>query len=71
MNLTTIVEDIFTTLIEKKYGEDNIDKFSVIKRIAKIDKMFFTFIFSFHPPLVLELEHHEYIQLKFYFVEER
>jgi len=30
MNLTTIVEDIFTTLIEKKYGEDNIDKFSVI-----------------------------------------
>ena len=30
MNLTAIVEDIFTTLIEKKYGEDNADKFSVI-----------------------------------------
>ena len=30
MNLTTIIEDIFTTLIEKKYGEENVDKFSVI-----------------------------------------
>jgi N utilization substance protein A len=30
MNLTAIVEDIFATLIAKKYGEDNADKFSVI-----------------------------------------
>tara|TARA_Y100001970_G_scaffold22181_1_gene25547 strand:- start:8602 stop:9843 length:1242 start_codon:yes stop_codon:yes gene_type:complete len=30
MNLTAIIEDIFTTLIEKKYGEENAEKFSVI-----------------------------------------
>ena len=27
MNLTAIIEDIFTTLIAKKYGEENEDKF--------------------------------------------
>ena len=30
INLTAIIEDIFTTLIEKKYGEENAEKFSVI-----------------------------------------
>ena len=30
MNLTTIIEDIFTSLIEKKYGVENAEKFSVI-----------------------------------------
>ncbi len=29
-NLTSIIEDIFLTLITKKFGEDNEDKFSVI-----------------------------------------
>ena len=32
-NLATIIEEIFIILIEKKYGEENLDKFSVIVNI--------------------------------------
>ena len=33
--LSTIIEDLFTTLIMKKYGEENIDKFTVICNMDK------------------------------------
>ena len=34
-NLATIIEDIFTALLMKKYGEENIDNFSVIINMEK------------------------------------
>ena len=34
-NLASIIEEIFITLIEKKYGEDNLDRFSVIVNMER------------------------------------
>ena len=33
--LTNIIEEVFMSLIEKKYGEDNVDKFSIIVNMER------------------------------------
>ena len=36
-NLSSIIEELFTSLLMKKYGEENIDNFSVIINMDKGD----------------------------------
>ena len=34
-HLTNIIEEVFMSLIEKKYGEESIDKFSIIVNMER------------------------------------